>query len=104
MSDRLEELRRQRALQREHLDWMDREIAALEAANPPPRPATLPPRLDASPRDRDAEAILQEYVQPDQSIRTQTKMGCFLYFGLALALLALLVLATYFYSKARHGH
>jgi hypothetical protein len=44
MSDRLEELRRQRNLIEEHLAWLDREIAAAsgEPAVAPPAPTPIP--------------------------------------------------------------
>ena len=125
MSDRLQELRRQRALVQEHLAWLDREIAAaagqpapttpaappLPSAEsplppvaapvvvppvftPPPAPP-LPPEIAAT-----ADAILDEYrVQPD-SLKTNVKKGCFLYFFAALGLVVLAVLAFYF---AKHG-
>ncbi len=105
MSDRLEELRRQRALQREQLDWIEREIAALEAAAQA-GPAEEPPEITAVPgADEDpAEAILREYAQPRDSIERRTKLGCFLYFGIALAALALGLAAVYLHARAARGH
>jgi len=104
VSDRLEELRRQRALQREHLDWIEREIAALEAAarqEPPAQPPTIP--VAPGEDELQAEAILQEYVQPQASIEKRTKLGCLLYFAVALALLALGLAAVHLYSRAGRG-
>ncbi len=112
MSDRSDELRRQRALLTEHLAWLDREIAAeggiprtapLADAAPPPiaGPAFRPaPPVEA----RDADAILAEYSKPVASIASQTKRGCVLYFLAALALLAALVTGIYLFARARHGH
>ncbi len=104
MSDRLEELRRQRALQREHLEWLDREIAALEGAAPPligsapsPIAASLPAEFAG------ADAILEEYRRPAGSIERRTKLGCFLYVALALAMLGLFVTALFFFERARRG-
>ncbi len=103
MSDRLDELRRQRALQREHLEWLEREIAALEgAAQPRPAEPMLPPRLEA--QDPDAEAILEEYRRPAASIERRTKAGCVIYFAIAMGILALLVTLLYLAERARRGH
>jgi hypothetical protein len=112
VSDRLDELRRQRSLQREHLDWIEREIAALEAAArtaPTARaaPGAEPPEIEAAvatDADRTAEAILSEYVQPAASIEQRTKLGCILYLALALALMALCIGAVYLHARAAHGH
>jgi hypothetical protein len=111
VSDRLEEFRRQRALQREHLDWIDREIAALEGSASAPEPPRLPilaprppiPEIGPS-ASLDAEAILEEYRKPAVSIAKQTRTGCMIYMGAALALLALAVVAVYLYARALHGH
>lgn len=123
MSDRLQELRRQRALVQEHLAWLDREIAAAApaiampespwpaktpAAPPAPlAPSVVPvavgaPAAEILPAEvaATADAILDEYrVQPD-NLKTDVKKGCFLYFFAALGLVVLAVFAFYF---AKHG-
>ena len=107
MSDRLDELRRQRALQREHLDWIEREIAALEAAAraaPGAEPPEIIVAVPASEAEAEAEAILREYEQPVASIETRTKFGCILYLVLLLALLTAAVGAVYLHAKAVRGH
>ena len=104
MSDRLDELRRQRALQRDHLDWIEREIAALEEAarrTPGAEPPIVPP--EARTGEHDPEAILREFVQPPASIEKRTKLGCVLYFCLLLALMALCVGALYLHARAGRG-
>jgi len=105
VSDRLNELRRQRALQKEHLDSLDREIAALEAAAPP-APGAPPPLLTtgAAAGDSEAEAILDEYRQASMSIEKRTKFGCVLYFAIVVGVLALLVAAMHFFAKAGPRH
>ena len=101
MSDRLDELRRQRALQREHLERIEREIAALEAAALQAERAEPPPiRAEATGGDSDAEAILQQYREPNLAIARRTKAGCFIYLGAALLILALILAATYLHSRA----
>ena len=105
MSDRLNELRRQRGLQQEHLDWLDREIAALAGIVPPVMGTPPPPVTAGAPADdSQAEAILEEYRKPALSIQKQTKYGCILYFIVALGLLALCVVGMYVFAKARRGH
>jgi hypothetical protein len=122
MSDRLDDLRRQRALVAEHLAWLDREIAAAQAAAPKPAlpaPATAPvviaPRKEglsapAAPAttkpdvvqsgptkdDRQADDILSNYRVEPNAMKSDIKKGCFLYFFGALALVALVVAVLYF--------
>jgi hypothetical protein len=111
VSDRADELRRQRDLLREHLDWIERELAnEVRASRPEPIPLRgpdAPPPLRYEPApidDRDAEAILAEYRTPTVSIAARTKFGCVAYFAIALALLAAVITGFYFYVKASRGH
>jgi len=105
VSDRLDEFRRQRALLREHLAWIDREIAGLEGNTPPAPPAAQPAAAaSAPPVDVEAEAILAEYRKPPLSIQKQAKVGCLLYFFVALAIMASAVLVLYVLVKRAHGH
>ena len=106
MSDRLQELLRQKALLDEHAAWLEREIAAergragenLPAAAPPaPVPAPPPPGMT----DADADALLDQYRNNPQSIQQEVKRGCLLYFFGALALVGLGVLIVYFVYRAR---
>jgi hypothetical protein len=130
MSDRLQDLLRQRALSQEQLAWLDREIAATSAADatttptpaPAPRPARAPlpqpgylasqpaaiaehqaaaARDPATARGENpavaaaADAILEKYrVQPD-SLKTDVRQGCFLYFFGALAVVAVIIAGLY---------
>ncbi len=67
MSDRLAELRRQRALVQEHLAWLDRELAALLATSPastpgsdstrPSLPESKPSTLTPTPRSADSFVV-----------------------------------------------
>ena len=105
MSDRLEEFRRQRGVLRAHLEWLDREIAALDGTAPGQAPTELPPAPAAPAHvDADAEAILAEYRRPPVSIQKQAKVGCLLYFVALLALMALAVAVLYVFVKRAHGH
>ena len=107
MSDRLQELLRQKALLDEHAAWLEREIAAERARTgevPPPAARDLSP--PAAPplsamTDAEADALLDQYRSNPQSLRQEVKRGCFLYFFGALALLGLTVLAVYFAYRSR---
>jgi hypothetical protein len=102
--DRLDDLRRQRALQKEHLDWLDREIAALEGEPAGAEPPPLAPTLDEQERDvRDAEAILDDYRSPAADVSKRAHYGCFLYFGIAMAVLAVALAILYAEVKARRA-
>ena len=136
MSDRLQDLLRQRALIHEQLAWLDREIAAAAdaadataapAVAPAPRPVSTPPQpsylasqaaaiaahqaaaaRDTSTARREnpavaaaADAILEKYrVQPD-SLKTDVRKGCFLYFFGALAVVAVIVVGLYYTLSGR---
>jgi hypothetical protein len=121
MSDRLKELQRHRAMLQEHLAWLDREIAALGEAKPsglppaegvsrpymPPPPAPVPvaPLPPSSPvlpsltaqlaSAKAAEEIMAQYQTDSMSVQSKTRLGCFLYFFLALGMVGLVVLIFY---------
>lgn len=120
MPDRLDELRRQRALIREHLAWLDRQIeeATGGRAESPLPPAAAPlqenpalasalvaaalkaksvaPPPESPAVAPDAEAILREYEVPPATLRTDVRKGCFLYFAAALVFVAVTVVILYF--------
>ena len=109
MSDRLDELRRQRALVQQQLEWLDSEIAAETAGSSasPPTGAANPERprptspiesisLTREPSPADPDAIIKHYSPDTQSAEEQTRRGCWAVFGLAFAALAAFVTAWYF--------
>jgi len=116
MSDRLDELVRQRALVQEHLAWLNREIAnAAEAAKAttaaPPAPLSpagaraVPPAvtLAASPAAPttgvgpiEADEIMAQYQATPGNVKQDVRKGCLLYFSAALVLLGLVVTVLYF--------
>lgn len=111
MSDCLDEYRRQRALLREHLEWLDRQIAGLEGASLPesprpeePDPEPGPPMLSPRASDLDAEAILSQYRQPAGTLQSDARRGCLLFFALGLALTALAVVVLFLLVRRAHGH
>jgi len=111
MSDRRAELLRQRELLREHLAWLEREIAAEPgsagfAADPnhpaPEADMPLPRAPDLDPARPDVEAIMAQY-QPSVPVAVQTKAGCILYFILGIAVLVALITAFYFYLRTHQA-
>ena len=116
MSDRLSDLRRQRALLAEHLAWLDREIQAegglkQEAPRPaaptqsvaaPPAPSGVPPVV-AAPVEEIAEDILSQYRTAPVSVGASTKRGCLAAFAIFMALLGLATYGFYLYEKTRLG-
>jgi len=118
MSDRLADLRRQRALIQEHLSWLDREIAAATqpsvTTTPPAAPSPVltetPRQVDGSalleaslpPTALDPESILAETARDAHTIKSDVRRGCLLYFVLALAGLAGVLLWLYLRVPARH--
>jgi hypothetical protein len=109
VSDRLNELRRQRALAQEQVDWFDREIARESGAQVPPAPSPapvhtpLPAAKQAEPDaiERDAQKILERYRHAGHPIRTEVRKGCYIYFVMAFVLVGLIFLAVYFFLHNR---
>jgi hypothetical protein len=112
--DRLPELLHQRALLREHLAWLDRQIA--QASGGEQRPATTPgdvvnPKPTAPVRAAPssvaageaslpaADEILEQYRVAPNALQTDVKKGCLLYFAGAFVLLALAIVAFYFLNR-----
>jgi len=95
MSDRLSELRRQRALLQQHADWLDREIAA--CGNTQPAAPVTAPKPVVSPAENivpESAVSLPDPVQAGQ----QARRGCFLYLILTLVLIGA-VLAAIFHFR-----
>lgn len=105
MSDRLPELRRQRALIQQHLEWLDREIAAAQSGPEPTPPAstvapaaTPTPRPTPTPISTDLPAT-EFAAQPDPaSAARQAKQGCFLYLIVALVIFFATIFAIFHFA------
>ncbi|MDE3084872.1 MAG: hypothetical protein KGJ37_06620 [Verrucomicrobiota bacterium] len=95
--DRLQELRRQRALVQEHLNWLEHEIVRLTG-----KAASAPSALPAEKTPSDAEAILEQYSGESRSAASTARRGCLFAFFIALGFFALGVIALYFYAAHRH--
>lgn len=124
MPDRLDELRRQRALVHEHLVWLEREIAAETAKTPsteaptkaiapasaptlgavpsispaarPVTPISTPRRAPEAPAvPADPDALLQQYRVEPNNLRRDVRTGCFIYMAVAFALLLVAIAILY---------
>jgi hypothetical protein len=108
VSDRLNELKRQRALVAGHLQWLDQEIAACAPtdaaaapATPPPPPPPLlvpapPTPLPEQPRNTDPGLVL---LQDEERRRGEvSKSGCWIVFSVLLLLLVSSVSAVIWFK------
>lgn len=103
MSDRLTDLRRQRAAIQQHLDWLDREIAAAqgdpETTPTPASPAPVPLSPPVAPIPSDPGAALPDLGQPDPvNAARQAKKGCLLYLVAALVIFFAAIFAIFFFA------
>ncbi len=113
VSDRLDELRRQRALVQQHLEWLDAEIAA-EARHARPiaasASATRSARSDArSPIESSAlresselDVLLSAQKSAPANSAADARRGCFVAFALLFVVLGLAVYGLYLYSRSQH--
>jgi hypothetical protein len=92
--DRLSELRRQRALAAEQLDWLDREIAAEMALSQ--RASATPADMHTPARETASPAAFESYQADPAVTEHETKRGCFLFFAATLVVLLLVLAAVYF--------
>ncbi|MDF3059788.1 MAG: hypothetical protein K0R17_4003 [Rariglobus sp.] len=109
MSERLRHLQRQQALLREHLAWIDAEIAREAASAPVPMPAAQPPGTSpptpipgsapapdtannttppAAASADEADVLIQHYARGERQNPADLRRGCLLVFSSALLLLA----------------
>ena len=117
MSDRLDQLRRQRALVQEQLAWLDREIAGAEvragqqsasaipasarAAEKVTAPASDAASLSTGTNSGDEEDLIGRYGVGPETVRNDVRKGCFIYFAAALVLFAAGVAVLYFTLRSR---
>lgn len=100
MPDRLTELRRQRALVRDHLDWLDREIAAAEptaAQGTAPVAAPPPPPVFVT-QDPVAPPATDAYSPDPAATQQEVKRGCLLWLVAGFVLFAAILAAIYFFA------
>ncbi|MBI2510561.1 MAG: hypothetical protein HYV96_01165 [Opitutae bacterium] len=118
-SDRLNELRRQRALVQQHLEWLEAEIAAAENKTRPTAPIRAPVTPLAAPAEAaaspiesislretpatpDLDALVAAQNSAPANSVAEVKRGCFIAFAALFAVLGLAVYGLYLYSKSRH--
>jgi len=119
VSDRLEELRRQRALLQQHLAWLDAEIAAASQSlttprttaakidRPAPRAPAIPSPIESiSLRTTSADTALADMIAAQEGAPAHSahaaKRGCIVAFSVLLLVLGAAVSAWYLYFRARH--
>jgi len=96
MSDRLSDLRRQRALVTEQLAWLDREIVAAGNETPAVAAPPMPPADPGGGSDLpEADKILAEFRSEAESSPAKMRRGCLGIFAAGMALLILGVVAIY---------
>jgi len=97
MTDRHQELRRQHELLRQHLAWLEREMARETAADKSPAtvPAMVQAQTPAVPAE-DTDALLNTYAADERHNPESTKRGCLLIFAATLGLLIAGVTTVYF--------
>jgi hypothetical protein len=112
VSDRLDELKRQRALAQQQVEWFDREIATATGVMPAvatllePKPApggTPPAPAPAAANIPQAAAdIMERYRQETSgSMAKDAKRGCLIAFVVGMVLMAIVPLAAYlFYLRS----
>jgi hypothetical protein len=100
MPDRLDELRKQRALVQQHLTWLDHEIAAVTVNR-----LTLPPfairqgtrgPIPVPPGGTVPIPELSDFQVDPADVQVDTRKGCILYAALAFLVLVLIMVAIYF--------
>ncbi|MBC2604719.1 hypothetical protein [Pelagicoccus albus] len=111
--ERLRQLKRQKSLILEHLNWIDQEIARVELSSTPSVPSKRENRLaEAFPEDRPVEKSLDPESSPQNQVAADlyselgpdtknavadTKKGCLLIGAAAFASLAALVCYVIFF-------
>ena len=114
MADRLDELRKQRAVIQQHLTWLDHEIAAMTVTRltlppfamrgntRPPVPGATNAPMKAAPAAGMPIPELSEFQVDPDNVQGDTKRGCLLYSALALVIFALVLAAIYYLGYRDH--
>ncbi|OIR13377.1 hypothetical protein GALL_51890 [mine drainage metagenome] len=93
----LDELKRQRALIAQHLDWLDRQIAAEAGSFEEPPPTAAP----APEAENDLLAVPASFVAESHQRVGDARRGCMVAFGLFLLLLGIATVIVYFVGYRR---
>jgi hypothetical protein len=94
--EKLAQLRRQRALVQQHLDWLDAEITDHSDGQPAPygRDTPIAPALDQV----DPEITAPVFKPDPLSAGTEAKRGCLILFFVILGLLVATLVGIYFWK------
>jgi hypothetical protein len=109
MTDRLQNLLRQRALLQEHLAWLNDEISEAEGIpslpNTTARPAqTIGPAAPSVVTSSDeAEKILGQFQKEAGDMKTDTRRGCLMIFSITMGIFALAVFVGYYFYTRHLG-
>jgi hypothetical protein len=127
MADRLQELLQQRALIKEHLEWLDAEIAASSGRPPPttslplaPTRSAIPARNESSPTQiplppakpvlavpvsptpvpaipDDADALIAQLAAQEKQEAVPSKSGCWLVFSALIFVILAGLIAAWYF-------
>jgi hypothetical protein len=119
MPDRLDELRRQRALVSEHLAWLDREIQASDSTAVKPASHSAAPMISpvvtpmAVPAQSSTTASrlrspvvpapdFPEYKADPIATESETRRGCLMAAGIGMLVIVAAVAAIYYFGYRDH--
>ena len=97
MTERLRNLQRQQAILREHLAWIEAEIAQeiVHTETGTPRPATWQRSTPAATDPIDADALIERYAGKERQNPADIRRGCLLFFAGTLALCAIVIASVW---------
>lgn len=97
--ERLEELRRQRALVQQHLNWLDQEISENQVTETSAPAAPVSDSPESSPKVEASDlAEISHYTPDPQSAGQDARKGCLMLFLLIIAVMALILCGIYFWK------
>jgi hypothetical protein len=97
MSERLRNLQRQQVILREHLAWIETEIAqeSVPSETGAPRQTNGQRTTPEATEPTDADALIERYAGNERQQPADIRRGCLLLFIGAFALFALLILSVW---------
>jgi len=97
MSERLRNLQRQQVILREHLAWIEAEIAqeAVPTENVAPRPSAWQRTTPEASEPIDADALIERYAGKERQQPADIRRGCLLLFLGTFALFAILIVGVW---------
>ena len=97
MSERLRNLQRQQALLREHLAWIETEIAqeSVQPESSTPHPSSWQRTTPKAAEPIDADKLIERYAGKERQQPADIRRGCLLLFIGTFALFALLIVSVW---------